>query len=154
MRYEETGNFHKDFHLATDAPIRYVLETYGMDFLPELFRRTARKVYRDIHSRLTGGERRALVEHWRYFLEREGARFTITESKEETVLEVNECPAMRHLRERSAPRTTAFCLQTALLNRSWEEGTPFEISTVLTGEGTCRQIIRPRRNKEGHHASE
>ena len=46
MRYRDTGNVHKDFQLATEATIRYALESYGPDFLSELFARTAQLIER------------------------------------------------------------------------------------------------------------
>ena len=72
MRYRETGNVHKDFHLSMNTSIKYVLRNYGMETLRELFRRTAQLVYREIYADLRGGNFSSLLEHWRYFYDREG----------------------------------------------------------------------------------
>ena len=41
MRYQDTGEVHKDFHLATNTTIHYILKTYGMETLREVFKNTA-----------------------------------------------------------------------------------------------------------------
>lgn len=142
MRYRETGNVHKDFHLATDTTIKYVLKRYGVDFLYKLFKRTAQKVYKEIYDALKQGDTKPLLEHTDYFLKRENADFTIDESNNEIVITVNDCPAVRHLKESGVSPTTDFCLQTAFMNEAWSENTPFDIRTIVTGEGSCIQIIR------------
>ena len=142
MRYREEGNVHKDFHLATDTTIRYVLSQYGLGFLKELFRRTAHLVYKEIYEALKKGDCKPLVEHLTYFLKREEAVFRVINGKDEVILEIEECPAVKHLKERGREVTTDFCLQTALMNEAWSEGSEFNITTFITGEGSCRQIIR------------
>lgn len=142
MRYAETGEIHKDFHLATDASIRYALTTYGSGFLEELFRRTAQDVYADIHKHLCEGDVSALVEHWRCFLEREGGVFSLTEEAEGIRLHVRECPAARHLKERGRPVSEDFHLQTILMHRAWAQDTPFDISTQVLGDCECITTLR------------
>lgn len=144
MRYRETGEVHKDFHLATNTTIQYVLRCYGEEFLRELFRRTAQKVYRDIYEHLRRGDYEPLLEHWSYFYTREGGRFTITCGTDEVVFHVQECPAARHLKERGVEVPDSFVLQTVLLNEAWSEGTPFDIETVILQTGEYRQIIRKK----------
>lgn len=144
MRYRDGGNVHKDFHLATNTTIRYVLDHYGKDFLRELLRRTAQQVYRDIYENLKGGDAGPLREHWQYYYDREGGRYTITELENGFVFEVLECPAVRHLKERDVPVTDDFYLQDLLLNDGWSEGTPFRIETELLAEGSYRMTVTRR----------
>ena len=141
MRYQETGNVHRDFHLGTDTTIRHLLNTYDVEFLRELFGRTAREVYREIHAALKKGDMEPLLEHWQYFMDREGGKASVERGLEGAVLEVDTCPAVHHLIDRGKNPSTDYCLQTCLMNNAWAEGTPFDIRTVLTGCGRCRQII-------------
>ncbi len=142
MRYAATGEVHKDFHLATDTTIRYVLKKYDRNFLAELFRRTAQKVYVDIYDHLKGGDPSELLGHWKFFLEREGGDFTIEEEAGAVRLYVKDCPAARHLAEGGRPVSPEFHLQTILMNNAWAEGTPFEISTEVKGERECLITLR------------
>lgn len=141
MRYRDTGNVHKDFHLATDTTIRYVLENHGEDFLRELFRRTAQRVYRDIYQQLKQGNARPLREHWEYYYTREGGGYSVTEQENGFQFEVHDCPAVRHLKERGVEVVDSFYLQDVLLNEGWSEGTPFKIETQVLGEGHYRMTV-------------
>ncbi len=141
MRYQDTGNVHKDFHLATDTTIRYVLDHYGEDFLRELFRRTAQRVYREIYEQLKQGNPGPLREHWEYYYTREGGEYSVTEQGNGFQFEVHDCPAVRHLKERGVEVTESFYLQDVLLNEAWSEGTPFEIETKILGDGHYRMTV-------------
>ncbi len=77
MRYMDKGEVHKDFHLATNETINFVLSEYGKEFLAELFRRTAQNVYRDIYSNLLKGNYQPLLEHWKYYYTREDGVFNV-----------------------------------------------------------------------------
>lgn len=141
MRYREVGNVHKDFHLATNTSIRYVLSHYGMDFLRELFRRTAQSVYREIYESLKQGDCAPLREHWEYYYDREGGRYEVRESEGGFVFDVLDCPAVRHLKERGVSVSEEFYLQDILLNEAWAEGTPFSIETEIYGDGAYRMQV-------------
>ena len=144
-RYRDTGNVHKDFHLATNTTIRYVLARYGHEFLCELFRRTAQVVYREIYEALERGDAAPLREHWEYYYTREGGRYRVTGLEDGFVFDVFDCPAVRHLKERGVPVSEEFYLQDTLLNDAWSEGTPFSIRTEILDEGHYRMsVVRSR----------
>ncbi len=145
MRYRETGNVHKDFHLATNRTIKYILSNYGLDFLRELFRRTAQLVYKVIYNALREGNPEPWIEHMSYFFEREGGVFAIKRTDNAILFEVKECPAVKHLKNRGVSPSIDFCLQTSLLNEAWSENTKFDIRTIVVGEGRCYQILKPKR---------
>ena len=144
MRYRHTGNVHKDFHLATDTTIRYVLDRYGSEFLRGLFRRTSQRVYRRIHERLMEGDSSALLEHWKHYDDREAGTYRVSEEEDRIVFLVTDCPAARHLHDRGVAVTDDFHLQTSLLNDGLSEDTPFEIRTELLGGGSYRMTVLRR----------
>jgi len=146
MRYTDTGEVHKDFHLATNETIDFILSEYGMNFLTELFRRTSQNVYRDIYINLKNGDFRPLIEHWSYYYTREDGLFTISEQDGETVFHVTDCPAVRYLKEEGVQITDDFYLQILLMNKGWSEDTPFEIDTEIIGEGEYIMTIRRNSN--------
>lgn len=146
MRYKDEGNVHLAFHGANNACIKYIREKYGIDALKELFRRVAKDVYQDIHERLKKGDAEALAEHWKYYLHRENADFSIEKVKNALVLRILKCPAVSYLREHGLQPDPAFCEQTRMVNQALSEGTPFTIVTKVLGEGRCIQTIR--RNKD------
>lgn len=145
LRYRDTGRLHLEFYRTLNATIAWLRENYGLEFLDETFRRTARGVYRSIARDLAGGDRRQLVAHWRHYLDREGGDYEITESDDCVRLEIRRCPAVAWLAEQGIPVDPHFCRQTVVVNRTLAEGTPFRIDTEPLGRGRCIQAIRRRR---------
>lgn len=146
MRYRDTGNLHKDFHLSTDRTIRYVLREYGEDFLRELFYRTAREVYKDIYLHLRKGDWQPLKEHLCYYYDREEGKYRLEEYPEGFTFRVDSCPAAAHLKAKGLPVTPDFYRQITLLNEGWSEGTPVAITTEIEGEGVYTISVRRREN--------
>jgi hypothetical protein len=142
LRYRETGELHRDFHGSMNAAVEYVGSRYGREGLRTVFRKTAQLVYRSIYEGLKRGDWDELVEHWRYFMDREGADYSLSITDEAVVMTVKRCPAVAHLRKLGMTPSRFFCDQTILLNEAWCEDTPFEAVTEITGEGSCVQTIR------------
>ncbi|MFP4383129.1 MAG: hypothetical protein ACLFSE_03730 [Spirochaetia bacterium] len=142
MRYTDSGNVHKDFHLAVHRTVSYVLENYGMDFLRELFAGTAHKVYRSIWEDLKCGDPRQLLEHWKHYYAREDGIFDVAGEGDEIIFSVRKCPMIEHLKKNGIPIDETVYLPDILLNEFWSEGTPFSIETEITGEGEYDMIIR------------
>ena len=141
MRYKETGELHKDFHVSMNATLEYVGSRYGRDALRNLFRDTAHKVYRSIYEKLQAGDWSELVEHWCYFMDREEADYSLEERDDAVVMTVRKCPAIAHLHKLGMTPSEFFCDQTVMLNEAWCEETPFEAETEIAGDGSCVQKI-------------
>lgn len=152
LRYRETGELHKDFHGSMNAAVDYVGSRYGREGLRKVFKATAQQVYRSIYEGLKRGDWNELVEHWRYFMDREGADYALSVTDEAVVMTVRRCPAVERLRELGMTPSEFFCDQTVLLNEAWCEGTPFEAVTEITGEGSCVQIIK-RKTLNAQHST-
>ena len=141
MRYRDGGNLHKDFHLATQRTIEYVLANYGEPFLKELFVRTAQRVYREIHRSLTDGDFEPLVEHWTYYHDREGSDYEVHRSGDRLEFVVNRCAAVEHLREHGIEPDDRYFLHIRYLNDGFSEGTPFLITTAVRANGSYTQTV-------------
>jgi hypothetical protein len=144
VRYRETGNVHLDFHRTTNGTITYLRQRYGIELLDEILRRTAREVYRAIRADLLAGNPEHLLEHWTYFLTREGGEFTVERTATEIRVTVHRCPAAGYLQDRGIPLDPAFRRQTIVLNEALGEGTPFEVTTEVIDELRYIQTIRKR----------
>lgn len=145
MRYQETGEVHLDFHRTTNGTITYLRTRFGLEILDEVFRRTAQEVHRAIHDDLKKGDPEHLVKHWTYFFDREKGKYTLERLGDEIRFVVHECPAIAYLKKRGIEVDPEFCRQTTVMNQAWSEGTPFEITTEVQGEGRCVQTIRRRK---------
>jgi len=100
MRYMDTGEVHKDFHLGTNLTINYIVDKYDRTFLSELCQRTAHYVYQDIYQQLKQRNPEPLLEHWSYYTKREGGEFVISRTYEEIVFHMNRCPMLTHIKEK------------------------------------------------------
>ncbi len=142
MRYRDTGQVHLDFHRTTNGTIAYLRKTYGLDFLDAVLKRFACGVYRSIREDLQRGDPVQLVEHWAYYLEREGGDYLIERQPGLIRLTIRRCPAVAYLRERGIKPDPAFCRQTSVVNAALAEGSPFGITTEVVGDGQCIQTLR------------
>jgi hypothetical protein len=144
MRYKETGDVHLDFHRTMNGTISYLRQRYGIEVLDEILRRTAQDVYREIRADLMEGNPEHLLEHWTYFLTREGGQFTVERTDDEIRVTVLRCPAAAYLRERGIPLDPEFRRQTTVLNEALGAGTPFEVTTEVIDDLRYIQAIRKR----------
>ena len=144
LRYREEGNVHLDFHGATNTTIQFIVDTFGVGALDEIFAKVGKDVYASIRADLMAGDPGQLVRHWRHFFEREGAEYDIAVDNEAIVLTVRRCTAWHHVHKLVGSVSEHFCDQTSRVNEAMAEGTPFSIATEITGPGACRQTIRRR----------
>ena len=144
MRYEEDGNVHLDFHGAVNTTIDFIVDRYGVEVLHEIFAKVGKDVYRDLRQHLIDNDPNEMVRHWRHFFTREGADYDIAVSDDEIVLTVRHCTAYHHVAKIAPKVSPYFCDQTTKTNEAIADGTPFAITTEITGPGACRQVIRRR----------
>lgn len=144
MRYRETGEVHLDFHRSINGTFSHLRKTYGQDLLDDTFRAMARDVYRAIHDDLKKGDAEHLVEHWTYYFDRENGQYTLERKDGDIRFIVHRCPAIAYLQSRGIEINRDFCRQTVVVNDTLAEGTPFEITTEVLGDGKCVQTIRRR----------
>jgi hypothetical protein len=141
MRYCSTGEVHLDFHGSTYVGLKYLLDHFGMEAVNEVLDNTALKVYRSIAERMARGDTSELICFWRYYLEREKADFTLTEDGNGgAVLELRECPALRHLAKEKVTDRSLICHATERMNDTWCNKSPFQIILEHIERG-CRQTL-------------
>ncbi len=145
MRYHETGQVHMDFHRTMNGTIAYLRRRYGVEMVDEVMRRTARDVYCAIRSDLMAGNPDHLVEHWIYYLEREGGDYTLERDTHTIRVMVHRCPAADYLKQCGVSLDEAFRRQTTVLNEALCEGTPFEVETEVIDDTRYIETIRRRR---------
>ena len=144
LRYAEEGELHLDFHGANNTTIDYVLKTYGTKALEEIFRKVGHDVYRVIREDLERGDSVQLVAHWRHFFDREQCDYDIEVGQNEIVLTVRRCTAWHHVAKLVGSPSPHFCEQTIGTNRAMAAASPFSLETVITGPGSCRQVLKRR----------
>jgi hypothetical protein len=147
MRYQETGELHKDFHGAVNCTVKYICDNFGPEALHQIFFNTGHDVYRNIREHLARGDSSELVKFWEYFFDREKAGFSIEQYSEKTVLTVHKCPAVEHIKKLGMKPHPEFCAQTEYMNTGICDGTPYKIITEKTADSSCIQTLK-RKNHD------
>ena len=142
LRYASSGELHRDFHASILDGANYLLDNYGEEALREVVFETGTKVYKTLHEKLKAGDKSELLSWWRYYMDREGADYTLEETDDGAVLTVKKCPALKHLEVRNIPGGKGLCSLTRILNEAFTSGSPYEIVMEETGDGSCRQTLR------------
>ncbi len=145
MRYHDSGEVHKDFHLATNRTIDFIMARYDREFLSQLCQRTAQDVYRDIHTRLKNGESNALLEHLSYYTAREEGKFSVEQVEDGFVWHMHRCPMTSHIVERGQTLSPHMETFLCLLYYHWADQSPFSI-TVENYQGTSYDLCIRRRH--------
>jgi len=145
MRYKDTGELHRDFHLATNLAIDFVVEHYGQAALTELFNRMGKDVYRSIHQGLEKDDPSELMEHLNYYLTRENADYALAENADGFILQVNKCPAVEHIRKSGTRLSPHFHRQYIEISNALCDGTPWQCETKIIEEGKYRQTFSRRK---------
>lgn len=153
MRYQETGELHKDFHGATLMSVNYIVKNYGIEALREIVLNTGTKVYREINQRLKAGDSSELIGFKEYFLEREGGKFTMTKHDNGLFeLVVTECPMEKHLKSLAMEINDNFYLLNKFLNEALCHDTPYELSYEQLDDGVTRECLTFRKGGNPHAA--
>ena len=145
LRYASTGERHRDFHASILDGVNYLLDTGGEEALRDVLFRTGTETYRTLHEKLVAGDPSELIAWWRYYMDREGADYSLEETADGAVLTVRDCPALKHLDARGIPGGKGLCAATRLLNEAFCSGSPFDIALEETGARACRQVLRRTR---------
>ena len=142
LRYESGGELHRDFHASILDGANYMRDNYGDEALREVLFNVGTKVYKTLHEKLVAGDPSELIAWWRYYMDREGADYSIEETSDGAVLTVRDCPAIGHLEFRKIPGGKGLCAATRMLNDAFCSGSPYEIVLEETGARSCRQVLR------------
>ncbi len=147
LRYASGGELHRDFHASILDGANYVRDNYGDEALREVLFETGTQVYKTLHEKLVAGDPSELIAWWRYYMDREGADYTLEETADGAVLTVRDCPALKHLENRAIPGGKGLCAATRLINEAFCSNSPYEITLEETGPRSCRQTLRVKKLK-------
>ena len=86
LRYASGGELHRDFHASILDGANYMLDNYGEEALREVLFKTGTEVYKTLHEKLVAGDPSELLAWWRYYLDREGAEYTLEETEDGAIL--------------------------------------------------------------------
>jgi hypothetical protein len=138
---------HRDFHGALSAGIEYLHDRYGEEAVRRYLWQFARAFYAPLTEALQNRGLVALEEHFRRIYEMEGGEVRFALSKDELRIEVDACPAIRHMRKQGYLVARLFRETSETVNRAICHQTPFAAELVQYDDETGRSAQRFYRNE-------
>ena len=137
---EDNVYLHKDFHGALCYSIKYLDENYGRQATREYLQQVGRSYFAPLSKQLKKKGLSVLENHWNEVFTKEGGIFTISSDNEVLKLQVEQCPAIEHLRKNGQLCTERFCETTVIVNETICAEAGYCASCVYQpGKGTCVQ---------------
>lgn len=130
-----------DFYFAINATFRFLLQRLGPEGLHAYWSDLGRRYYAPVAEQWRQGGGMAVAEYWRAFFHAEpGAEVTVTEQEDRVTLDVEVCPAIRHLRAHQREIVPCFCQHCFFVGDSLAQQAGMALR-VAGGNGSCQQII-------------
>jgi len=152
-RASDNKYLHKDFHGALSLAIDYLDRNYGEEAVTAYLRQFTRSYYSELIKQIAERGLIALAEHFRQIYEIEGgsASIRLSDTGDELFVEVEQCPAVAHMRRRGFKIARLFVETTKTVDETLCEGTPFECDLLEYDPDTGRSRERFRRSRRGGH---
>ena len=141
-RAADNTYLHKDFHGALSTGIAYLESQEGPEAVREYIRQFARTFYAPLTRSIQAGGLRVLRDRLESIYATEGGRIRITFSEDEMLLEVEECPAVMHMRQNGYAVAPLFHETSRSLYPAILEGTPFASEWLRHDPETGRCAVR------------
>jgi hypothetical protein len=133
-----------DFYFAINATFRFIRETLGSDALSAYWQDLGREYMAPVSQLWKVGGLPAVAEYWRTFFDAEpGAKVTVTMEKDRVLLDIQTCPAIRHLRAGGRTIDPGFCQHCYYVSEAAAEKAGLAVC-VKGGNGQCLQTFFPR----------
>ncbi len=133
---------HKDFHGALSTGLTYLEQRYGAEAVRDYLRQFARAFYAGLTRAIIERGLIALREHLERIYALEGGQISITCSDDELLLQVEACPAVRHMREHGYAVAPLFYETSRTVFASICEGTPVTVEWLRYDEESGRSAAR------------
>ena len=131
---------HRDFHGALAYALKYLDETYGPDAMREYLQQVGETYFAPLSAQLREAGLPALENHFQGVFEKENGVFTMSYQDDVLVLEVQQCPAIAHLKQTNQLFTERFCESTKVVNETICRNAGFHSSCEYEpGVGRCVQ---------------
>ncbi|HYF51053.1 MAG TPA: hypothetical protein VEJ63_16690 [Planctomycetota bacterium] len=144
MRKKAADNVyhHPDFHGGLSYGLEYLQDHYGPDAVREYLRQFTRTFFSPLRKEIDKRGLEALRDHFTKLYKDEGGEATITLNGNELIVDIAECPAVKHLRKRGHVVARMWSETSRTVNETLVEGTPFAAELVSYEEQTGRSIQR------------
>jgi hypothetical protein len=128
-----------DFYFAIHAIFHHIHQQYGKEALVDYWRSLGREFYQQRCQRWKTGGPEALADDWRtYFAAEPGAVVDVVAAEDRVTLDIQVCPAIKHLRTHDRPIADYFCEHCDHMGEAMAECAGYAFQRE-GGMGVCRQ---------------
>lgn len=133
---------HKDFHGALSTGIEYLHRNFGEDAVREYLRDFSRSFYAPLMKEVKEQGLSALKDHFEQMYKIEGGSVRISCTEDELIIQVEECPAVSHMRKHGYKVAELFFETSRTVNETLCEGTPLAAELLNYDQETGRCVQR------------
>ena len=138
-----------DFYFAINATFRHLHDAYGMEALIDYWHCLGREYYRRRTARWKAGNEQTLASDWRdYFAAEPQAVVTVAVAGQAVELDIQVCPAIKHLRDHGRDIVPYFCEHCDHICAAMAEEAGYTFQRT-GGGGACQQRFVRQRREEG-----
>ena len=142
VKQSDNDYLHKDFHGALCYAIQYLDDTFGQQATHDYLVQVGRTYFKPLSDKLKTDGLKALEDYWQKIFQKENGRFTLRYEDNRLVLEVQECPAISHLKKNNLLFTDRYCQTTVVVNETICGQAGYQCSCRYEpGQGKCIQIF-------------
>ena len=133
-----------DFNFAINATFRFIEKQLGRDGLRRYWQELGTTYYAPVTSAWKHGGLPAIADYWRAFFDAEpGAEVQVDVTPDRVTLNVQVCPAIKHLRADAREIVPCFCQHCYYVSEA--AAAPADLTVRIEGgNGACRQTFLPR----------
>ncbi len=134
-----------DFYFAINATFRFIEKEFGSDGLRRYWEELGAHYYAPVSAMWKCGGLAAVAGYWRAFFEAEpGSEASVDAGPAQVNLDVQVCPAFKHLRIHGREVVSHFCRHCFYVSNAVAAPAGLAVR-IEGGNGTCRQTFLPRR---------
>lgn len=139
-KQSENEYLHMDFHGALCYAIKYLDDNFGEQATEEYLAQVGKTYFKPLSESLKKYGLTALETHWQSLFQKEGGEIKMYYQDDQLVLEVDQCPAVAHLKKIGMFFTERYCQSTVVVNRTICREAGYRCSCEYqSGEGKCMQ---------------
>lgn len=133
-----------DFYFAINATFRFIETRLGREGLRRYWLDLGEQYFSNVSAAWKGGGLQSVADYWRAFFKAEpDGDVEVISKKQSVVLDVQACPAIKHLRAHRREIVPCFCQHCYFVTEAMAAPAGFTVR-IDGGNGECRQTILPR----------
>lgn len=133
---------HRDFHISMNVGLEFLRENYGPDGVIDYLKTFSRRYYAPLTQGLKEQGLIVLKDYFQKIYEVEKAPCEIEYSDDLMVVQIEECPALKHFKKMNVTPSPMYIHTTTTVYETVCEGTPFAFECVEYDRQTGKSVLK------------